>query len=255
MIRDHRVQAYLDRLRPERDALLAEMEALARLERIPIVEWETGRLLATLVAALQPRLVLEVGTAIGYSTLHMARALGPAGRIVTLERDPERIGQALGFWARGGVEDRVTLVQGEALESLARLDGPFDLVFLDAGKTEVDDYLGLLRGKLAPHALLAVDNLLMSGEAALPEGADTEWSDASLAAADDEGAHGVRRVALLPASRRRWGGPRRTARYRAHMSLRGPSKTVIVEPLKAPAQQPHSVPATPPAAPREPAKA
>jgi len=183
MIRDHRVQAYLDRLRPERDPLLAEMEALARVERIPIVEWETGRLLATLVAALQPRLVLEVGTAIGYSTLHMARALGPEGRIVTLERDPERVAQAIGFWARGGVADRITLVQGDALETLAAQHGPFDLVFLDAGKTDVDAYLALLDGRLAPHALLAVDNLLMSGEAALPEGADTEWGDASLAAA------------------------------------------------------------------------
>jgi predicted O-methyltransferase YrrM len=183
MIRDHRVQAYLEDLRPERDPLLAEMEALARLERIPIVEWETGRLLATLVAALRPRLVLEVGTAIGYSTLHMARELDGDGRIVTLERDPERIAQALEFWARGGVDDRIELVAGDALASLERLHGPFDLVFLDASKTEIDAYLERLEGRLAPHALLVVDNLLMSGEAALPEGLDTAWSQDSLRAA------------------------------------------------------------------------
>jgi predicted O-methyltransferase YrrM len=183
VIRDHRVQDYLERLRPERDALLAEMEALARVERIPIVEWETGRLLATLVAALRPRLVLEVGTAIGVSTLHMARELDPGARIVTLERDPERIAQARDFWARGGVVDRIELVEGDALRSIETLEGPFDVVFLDATKTEVEDYLALLDGKLAPHALLVVDNLLMSGEAALPEGADTSWSDEALAAA------------------------------------------------------------------------
>jgi predicted O-methyltransferase YrrM len=183
MIRDHRVQTYLERLRPERDELLAEMEALARLERIPIVEWETGRLLATLVAALRPQRVLEVGTAIGYSTLHMARELDPGARIVTLERDPERIGQARGFWERGGVGDRIELVAGDALESLAGLDGPFDLAFLDASKTEIDAYLERLEGRLAPHALLVVDNLLMSGEAALPEGLDTSWGEASLRAA------------------------------------------------------------------------
>jgi predicted O-methyltransferase YrrM len=183
MIRDHRVQTYLERLRPERDALLAEMEALARLERIPIVEWETGRLLATLVASLRPRRVLEVGTAIGYSTLHMARELDPAGRIVTLERDPERIAQARGFWERGGVADRIELVEGDALESLGGLDGPFDLVFLDAGKTEIDAYLERLAGRLSPHALLVVDNLLMSGEAALPEGLETSWGEESLRAA------------------------------------------------------------------------
>jgi predicted O-methyltransferase YrrM len=183
MIRDPRVQTYLERLRPERDPLLAEMEALANLERIPIVEWETGRLLATLVAALRPKRVLEVGTAIGYSTLHMARELGPDGRIVTLERDPQRIRQALEFWARGGVTDRIELVAGDALESLERLPGPFDLVFLDASKTEIDAYLERLEGRIAPHALLVVDNLLMSGEAALPEGLDTAWGEASLRAA------------------------------------------------------------------------
>src|SRR4051795_8264207 len=182
MIRDHRVQSYLEELRPERDPLLAEMEALARLERIPIVEWETGRLLATLVAALRPARVLEVGTAIGYSTLHMARELGPEGRIVTLERDPERIRQALDFWVRGGVADRIELVAGDALQSLERVSGPFDLVFLDASKTEIDAYLGRLDGQLAPHALLVVDNLLMSGEAALPDGLDTSWSEQSLGA-------------------------------------------------------------------------
>jgi predicted O-methyltransferase YrrM len=183
MIRDPRVQSYLEDLRPARDPLLAEMEALARLERIPIVEWETGRLLATLVASLRPRRVLEVGTAIGYSTLHMARELGPDGRIVTLERDPERIRQALDFWTRGGVTDRIELVAGDALESLGRLDGPFDLVFLDAAKTEIDAYLERLEGRLSPHALLVVDNLLMSGEAALPEGLDTSWGEESLRAA------------------------------------------------------------------------
>jgi predicted O-methyltransferase YrrM len=183
MIRDHRVQAYLEQLRPERDALLAEMEELARLERIPIVEWETGRLLATLVRALRPRLVLEVGTAIGCSTLHMARELDAAGRIVTLERDPERIAQARAFWARGGVQDRIELVEGDALASIAALDGPFDLVFLDATKTEIDAYLAALTGRLTERCLLVVDNLLMSGEAALAEGLDTAWSDEALAAA------------------------------------------------------------------------
>jgi predicted O-methyltransferase YrrM len=183
MIRDHRVQAYLEQLRPERDALLAEMEALARVDRIPIVEWETGRLLATLVAGLRPQRVLEVGTAIGYSTLHMARELDDGARIITLERAPERIAQARAFWERGGVADRIEVVEGDALASLERLDGPFHLVFLDAAKTEIDAYLERLAGRLAPRALLVVDNLLMSGEAALPDGLDTSWGEESLRAA------------------------------------------------------------------------
>jgi predicted O-methyltransferase YrrM len=183
MIRSEHVQRYLENLRPARDDLLAEMEEMASRDGIPIVEWETGRLLATLMRALRPRRVIEVGTAIGYSTVHMAREMDSSQRIVTLERDPERIAAARAFWARDGVDDRIELVEGDALESIRGLDGPFDVAFLDATKTEVADYLRALEGKLAPAALLVVDNLLMSGEAALPEDSETRWTRDSLAAA------------------------------------------------------------------------
>jgi predicted O-methyltransferase YrrM len=158
------------------------MEDLARRDGVPIVEWETGRFLATLTAGLAPSTVLEVGTAIGYSTVHIARELPRGSKIITLERDPDRIAHARAFWERGEVADRIQLVEGDALESLEGLPGPFDLVFLDATKTEVSAYLQRLEGKLAPRCVLVVDNLLMSGEAALPEDADTRWSRDSLAA-------------------------------------------------------------------------
>jgi predicted O-methyltransferase YrrM len=183
MIRDPRVQTYLEDLRPERDPVLAEIEALGARDRIPIVSWETGRLLATLVATQRPRRILEVGTAIGCSTLHMARELDPGARIVTLERDPRRIAQARDFWARAGVADRIDLVEGDALASLRTLHGPFDLVFLDATKTEIDAYLDEVERMLAPRAVLVVDNLLMGGDVALPDGAETSWSDDALRAA------------------------------------------------------------------------
>ena len=87
-ILDEQVERYLDGLRPQRSETMAEMEALAERDGVPIVHWEAGRFLATLCRALDP-VVLEVGTAIGYSTLHMAEPL-ERGRVVTLERDPER---------------------------------------------------------------------------------------------------------------------------------------------------------------------
>src|ERR671918_1658738 len=92
------VEAYLQALRPERGEVMAEMEALAEREGVPIVHWETGRLLAVLCRALDP-VALEVGTAIGYSTLHMAEQL-ERGRILTLERDPKRATQARDFLTR-----------------------------------------------------------------------------------------------------------------------------------------------------------
>jgi predicted O-methyltransferase YrrM len=150
------------------------------------VEWETGRLLATLCRALDPD-VLEVGTAIGYSTVHMALEL-ERGRVVTLERDPDRAAQARSYLERAGVAARVELVVGDALETIGGLDGPFDLLFVDAAKGEYQRYIELAEPKLSGRALLVVDNLLMGGEVALPPGAETLWNPASLAAARKLGA-------------------------------------------------------------------
>ena len=116
-IRTDAVDAYFDALRPPRTGVMAEMEALAERDRVPIVSWETGRLLAALAAAGDGR-ILEVGTAIGYSALHMAEALD-AGSIVSLERDPSRIAQARDFLDRAGVGDRVEIVEGDARETIA----------------------------------------------------------------------------------------------------------------------------------------
>ena len=180
ILSDH-VAAYLRGLRPERHPLMAEMEALAERESVPIVHLETGRLLAALCRALDP-LVLEVGTAIGYSTLHMAEQL-ERGRVVTLERDPRRIAQARDFLRRADVADRVAIVEGDARETIPGLEGPFDLLFVDGTKVEYRDYIGLAEPKLSERALLVVDNVLMSGEVALPEDADTRWAEESLASA------------------------------------------------------------------------
>src|SRR2546426_362598 len=168
ILADH-VARYLRELRPERSPVMREMEELAEREGIPIVHWETGRLLATLVRALDPELVLEVGTAIGYSTLHMAEQLG-RGRIVTIERDVRRVVEAGEFLGRAGVADRVEIVDGDALHVIDDLDGPFDLIFLDATKTEYQRYLDLAESKAAERAVLVVDNVLMSGAVALPDG-------------------------------------------------------------------------------------
>jgi predicted O-methyltransferase YrrM len=180
-ILDERVERYLHELRPERSEVMSEMEAVAERDSVPIVQWETGRLLATLCRALDP-VVLEVGTAIGYSTLHMAEQLD-RGRVVTLELDPDRAAQARAYLERAGVADRVEIVEGDALETIGRLDGPFDLLFVDAAKTEYARYIELAESKLAERALLVVDNLLMDGEVALPADAETWWNPDSLAAA------------------------------------------------------------------------
>jgi predicted O-methyltransferase YrrM len=144
---------------------MREMEELAERDGIPIVHWETGRFLATLVRALDPGLVLEVGTAIGYSTLHMAEAMG-SGRIVTIERDKSRAAQARDFLRRGGADGPVEIVEADALEAIAGIDGPFDLIFIDATKGEYPRYLELAEPKASDRAALVIDNVLMSGSVA-----------------------------------------------------------------------------------------
>ena len=180
-ILDERVESYIHSLRPERSPVMAEMEAVAERDGVPIVPWETGRFLATLCRALDPA-VLEVGTAIGYSTLHMAEQL-ERGRVITLELDPDRARQALAFWERAGVADRIELIEGDARSTIESVPGPIDLLFVDAAKEQYRDYIALAEPKLSERAVLVVDNMLMSGEVALPPDADTSWRAEALESA------------------------------------------------------------------------
>jgi len=109
-----------------------------------------GRLLETLVHVMQPRLVLEIGTYSGGSALWMAGALCPGARLVTCELDPEHAAFAGRHIAAAGLLDRVEIVLGPALESIAALPGPYDLVFLDADKTGYLQYYEAVVPKLAP---------------------------------------------------------------------------------------------------------
>ena len=116
-----------------------------------------GRLLETLVFLAQPKLVLEIGTFTGYGALSMARALPPDGRLITLESDPAHAAFARRHIERHG---RIAVREGPALESIAALDGPFDLVFIDADKGGYIDYYEAVLPKLAPRGLIVADNTL-----------------------------------------------------------------------------------------------
>ena len=154
--------------RPPHPVLL-EMEADAEPDRIPILSRDSGRMLAVL-AANRHRIV-EVGTAIGYSTLWMGLALPPGGSIVTIDPDRERTDRARAYWRSAGLPDaRISVVNAPALEAFAGaqadLAGPFDMVFIDALKDEYLAYLTALMGRLEPGALVVADNVLWSGRTA-----------------------------------------------------------------------------------------
>jgi predicted O-methyltransferase YrrM len=166
---------YLDGLLPPPDPLLAEMEAWAAERGTPISDPEVGRMLSILARARGARRILEVGAAIGYGALWLARG-APEARVVSIERDPETAAVARAFLERAGVLPRVELVVGAALEVLPGLEGPFDLVYLDAAKTEYRRYLDAVLPRMAVGGLLVADNLLWKGRVAEP--ADVGDADA-----------------------------------------------------------------------------
>lgn len=166
-------ERYLERLQPPRDALLREMEAAAAEHGVPISDPEVGRLLTILATATRARNVLELGTAIGYGALALARG-APEARVTTIDRDRAMLERARGYLERGGVADRVDLLLGEAREVLSTLAGPFDLVYVDFAKTEYRRALDLVLPRMVVGGTLVFDNLLWKGLIGEPPEEDDE---------------------------------------------------------------------------------
>lgn len=177
MIAADAVTEYLRESRRAPDALLAEMEAHGDREGIPIVVPETGAFLEALTAAAGARRVAEVGTAIGVSTLHIARALPEDGLIVSFEVDEARHQAARAYLDRAGLGGRVDLRLRDAGEGLAELEpGSWDMVFLDGLKGDYPRHLELSLPLLRTGGTVLVDNTLLGGRVANADGPE-HWSD------------------------------------------------------------------------------
>ena len=176
MILAEGLESYLRSLVPEPDPVLAEMVAHGERDGIPIVYPETGLLLEVLVALCGARTAVEVGTAIGVSTLHIARALGPGGSVISFEVDAGRQEAARGYLERAGLTDRADLRLQDGAEGLEALTGPFDFAFLDAFKADYARHLALVVPLLRPGGAVAIDNVLLSGMVATSSAAG-HWSE------------------------------------------------------------------------------
>jgi caffeoyl-CoA O-methyltransferase len=122
-----------------------------------------GRLLTLLAALSGARRILEIGTFTGYSALSMAESLPPDGELVTLELRADHAAKARQHIEQAGMSDRIKVVEGPALESLARLEGPFDLAFIDADKARYPDYYEAVLPLVRPGGLIVADNVLRGG--------------------------------------------------------------------------------------------
>jgi len=176
------VREYLDATLHPPDPLLAEMQALGARERIPILDAQSGALLHVLARATGARRIVEVGTAIGVSTLHLARALPAGGELVSFEIDDGRHAAAERYLERAHLAARLDLRLQDARAGLAELQPPFDLAFIDGVKAEYEEYLTLVVPLLRSGGLVAVDNVLMSGTVA-ENRSDGHWSEQQIATA------------------------------------------------------------------------
>ncbi len=152
--------AYITSLVPNRDPLLAKMEALAAERREPISDPEVAAFLAITVRSIGAKRVVEVGTNIGYGAIVMARE---GAHVVTIEKSPELCGIARRFAADAGLSEKIDVREGTAIDVLASLEGTFDLAYVDCVKEEYPRYLELLTPRLRTGGVVVADNVLWRG--------------------------------------------------------------------------------------------
>ena len=168
------VEDYLYELLPARDEVLSEMETLAAEKDIPIIGPAVARVLAQYAMIAGAKSVFEMGSAIGYSTIWWARAVGAGGRVFYTDGDSGNAEQARRYFQRAGVADRITVLVGDALELLSEQKQEFDIVFNDIDKEDYPRALKLAMPKLRKGGLFITDNSLWSGKVATQKSPDAQ---------------------------------------------------------------------------------
>jgi predicted O-methyltransferase YrrM len=163
------VEDYIYEILPPRDEVLAEMEAEAVKNSIPIVGPAVGRMLYQLALISSAKRVFEMGSAIGYSTIWWARAVGDQGRVVYTDGEPQNATRARRYFERAGVNQRITIRTGDALELLSEEKEPYDIIFNDVDKQDYPRVFRMALPHLKSGGLLVTDNVLWTGRVAKPD--------------------------------------------------------------------------------------
>ncbi len=164
MIVDERMTAFINSLNPGNSMLLDEIEKEALEMHVPVIRKETQSFLKFLVKAGKPGRILEVGTAVGFSAILMSEYAPEECSVTTIEKYEKRIPLARQNFIRAGREDRITLLEGDAMELLKGLEGPYDFIFMDAAKGQYIYYLPELLRMLSVGGILVSDNVLQDGD-------------------------------------------------------------------------------------------
>ena len=162
------VEDYIYNLLPERDAVVREMESYAEEHRIPIIGPAVARMLALFVQVSGAKRIFEMGSAIGYSTIWLARAAGAKAKVIYTDGDAEKARRAKEYFRRAGVAKRIEVRIGDAMALLKKAPGTFDLIFNDVDKHQYPAALRVALPKLQRGGLLVTDNTIWAGKAARP---------------------------------------------------------------------------------------
>jgi predicted O-methyltransferase YrrM len=162
------VEDYIYSLLPPRDEVLAEMEAEAAKDKIPIIGPAVARVLYQLAIIKGAKRIFEMGSAIGYSTIWLARAVGDGGRVIYTDGDKKNADKARRYFERAGVIDRISIRTGDALELLSEEKEPYDIIFNDVDKTDYPRVFRMAIPHLKSGGLFIADNVLWSGRVAKP---------------------------------------------------------------------------------------
>ena len=167
-ITDPAVNDYLDSLLPERDPVLQEMETLARERNIPIIGPAVARMVYQLVRLVKAKTIFEMGSAIGYSTIWIARAAGEGSTVHYTDGNPDNARLAAGFFERAGVRDRIQILTGNALDLLDQTPGTFDIIFCDVDKEQYPQVFHKALPRIRKGGLFLADNVLWHGRVTEP---------------------------------------------------------------------------------------
>lgn len=157
------VQDYIRNTLKDKEGLLKTLEDYANEHNVPIVHKEVSELLKVLVKIKKPKRILEIGCAIGYSSILFASALGKDVEIITVERNEDMIKKAKENIKLAGFENNISILEGDAQEKLKQIDGEFDMIFLDAAKGQYQLFYDMVIDKLKVDGILISDNILYKG--------------------------------------------------------------------------------------------
>lgn len=163
MMEQNRITDYINSLDSGHGQLCDRIAREAREAFVPIIRKETAAFLKTMIASVKPMRILEVGTAVGYSALLMAQVMPKRAHITTIEKYEPRIPLARAHFKQAGMEDRITLIEGDAKEVLSGLTGTFDFIFMDAAKGQYIHWLPQILELMEPGGVLLTDNVLQGG--------------------------------------------------------------------------------------------